>query len=178
MSDQSCTTNTAPVPAGKVMGLDLSLTGTGIAVISRDGSLEFHQEVGYKIPRSAKEVQRTKRLIHIATHIVNAVEKHGVTEVAIEGAAFGAFGAQFDLGQVHGIVRTQLYLAFDLQVQLIAPTSARKIVFGRGNTPKKNVPKLLTKHGYKATLTNNECDALTVALALIGRKITDHQPPQ
>ena len=130
------------------MGLDLSCTATGIVVIDADGLPVSYETVGSSLSRKAPQRDRTERLIEIATKVVGAMQRTGCRNVAIEGASFNARGNQFDLGEVHGCVKTQLWLSFHVIPLVVPCSSARQVAVGKlkgvqKGTVKRRVAELL-----------------------------------
>jgi len=147
-----------------IIGLDLSLTGTGICTL--EGENVRFDTVGYGLKRSARQKDKIERIIEIVSSIISAVETCDSTPVVgIEGYAFGARGAQNDLGELHGTVKTQLWLAHQIESVIITPSHARKTVLGRGKLSKQEIIDLLTNRGIDAR-NNNEADAYVVAKCL------------
>ena len=87
-------------------------------------------------------------------------------KVAIENYAFGARGAQNDLGELHGCVKMQLHLSLSLYPQMVSPSSYRKVLLGKGNATKQQsyeyAQKVLTDAGL-VVRNNDEADAYLVA---------------
>ena len=147
------------------MGLDLSLTGTGIVVIDDTPSVVFADTCGFKLKRTATVRAKIERMNSIAVKVIKAAREYSVTVIGIEGFAYAAKGAQNDLGELHGVVKSQILLGLNLVPVIVAPTSARKTVLGKGNFPKKMILDELTKRGYNVS-DHNQGDALVVALAV------------
>ncbi len=149
-----------------IVGLDLSLTATGICVIDHNGNVIKTAVVGSSLKRTARVKEKVERLIEIATKIVNTVNgfiEDGVKpHVSIENYAFAARGAQNDLGELHGVVKSQLWLGCTIEPVMVPTLSARKTVFGKGNIPKKDVLPTLDKSG-KTFYDHNIADAYVVA---------------
>jgi len=152
-----------------MMGLDLSLVATGVAIIDSDEKLLFAANAGFKLKRSSSIRDKIERMTSIAAMIIRAARSHGVTEIAIEGFAYAAKGAQNDLGELHGVVKSQVLLGLGIVPTVIPPTSARKVVFDKGNIKKKAALDELTKRGYNLA-DHNQSDALVIALAASRRR--------
>ena len=146
-----------------ILGLDLSLTATGIVVLDGEDLVKA-DTVGYSLKRASSEKERIERLTMITGRIMGAIKQFEVKEVCLEGYAYSARGAQNDLGELHGVVKTQIYLGFRIVPRIISPSQARKLALGKGNLPKDKVLDLLTKRGYKLA-DHNQGDALVIAQA-------------
>jgi crossover junction endodeoxyribonuclease RuvC len=118
-----------------VLGLDLSLTSTGIALVG-DGELP---ERPYRAAVAPKGVLGAARLSWLGAEVMGAVAMTRPDLVAIEGYSFGARGnALFQIGELGGVVRFLLYER-RLRIVEVPPGEWRKQLFGRGNLPKDQV---------------------------------------
>lgn len=118
--------------------------------------------------------QKVERLVGLTQRIVqevrfyhaDAFDKGAEAKVAIENYAFGAKGAQNDLGELHGCVKMQLHLSLSLYPQMVSPSSYRKVLLGKGNATKQQsyeyAQRILTDAGL-VTRNNDEADAYLVA---------------
>lgn len=164
------------------MGLDLSLTGAGCVLLDEHGGIVSHDVWGDKLPRNARVRDKIERMIYITEKIVTTAKHHiraeclnqnktyaevasSVLQVGIEGYAFGARGAQNDLGEIQGIVKSQLWLALGIEPAIIVSSTARKAVMGKGNFPKKQILTELVKRGLELR-DHNEADAYVIAECL------------
>jgi Holliday junction resolvasome RuvABC endonuclease subunit len=133
----------------KVMGLDLSLTSTGLSV---DGETFV----------IASKEKGPARLIEISRTIVSLALKEKVGLVAIEGYAFAARNSQaFSIGELGGVVRAQLY-ANNIPYIEIPPTCRAKFATGRGNASKNDVISAISaKTGivWSGSGSDDKCDA-------------------
>ena len=162
------------VSAERYLGLDLSLSGTGIVILDAAGAIRNQSLVGHKLTRKATVREKLERMIGIASFILDKIRAedrdsesdHPLEWVAgVEHYAFSAHGAFADLGEVNGVVKTQLWLAFGLEPQQVIASSARKLVLGKGNTKKADVMPALAKRGVKFD-DHNVADAYVIAEAL------------
>jgi crossover junction endodeoxyribonuclease RuvC len=109
-----------------VIGLDLSLTSTGIA-----------------LPKETKAIRpKTKgvvRLIYIRNEIMSELELVKNPLVIIEGYSFAQRNSQaHSLGELGGVIRVALAEA-DIPYTLVAPTQRAKFATGKGNAGKSEV---------------------------------------
>ena len=116
----------------KVLGLDLSLKGTGICVLEGDPSSEPAMRTE-RFPQSeAKTVEeRVKRLENIAEHIVQLMNGEQPDYVIIEAAAKNQVWQAAAIGEVHGVVKLQIYLATRRVPWVKEATEMRKVVVGK-----------------------------------------------
>jgi Holliday junction resolvasome RuvABC endonuclease subunit len=118
----------------RVLGLDLSLTSTGIAVVGDEVLPE--PRTWQVVPKTLRGVER---LSWIADQVMDAVTFTGPDIIAIEGYSFGARGnAVFQLGELGGVVRYALHRLGHSFVEVPAG-EWRKQLFGRGNLAKDMV---------------------------------------
>jgi Holliday junction resolvasome RuvABC endonuclease subunit len=128
-----------------VMGLDLSLTATGVVTIDKDGMPCDQRVMGYGLKKGSTQKQKIERLIDVPLAISAVVEEMKPDVIAIENFAFGArFGGEF-LGELHGVVKTHLYSKFGIVPYVYPPTTVRKSVFGYGGSDKKRIKAIVDK---------------------------------
>jgi Holliday junction resolvasome RuvABC endonuclease subunit len=131
----------------RVIGLDLSITGTGIA--RHDGSLER--------PKYPKGVTGDRRLIHLTASIrlaaasaeLAVVEKFVSTRSAV---------ANLSLGMVHGITRKAL-LQMSVPYVLVGPGTVKKFATGDGNADKSDMRMAWFKRTGEDVRDDNMVDA-------------------
>lgn len=144
----------------KVIGLDLSLTGTGVCVLSNDG----HDLTTIKSkPTGKSHKEELERIRGIVDEVAEAID--GVADlVAIEGLAFMArnTSALVQLSGLNYLIRNRLY---DLGVGfvIIPPTMLKKFATGKGNAQKDHVMLEVYKKYGLTILDNNQADAFILA---------------
>jgi len=122
-----------------VMGIDQSLTSTGIAI--KLFNRVYFEVVSTKADKE-DNLQKIKRSREIADRIVDLCTMHDVTRVQIEGLGFNAKGnATRDLSGLQFIIISSLLDAgFDTDsIELIAPTSLKKFATGNGKASKDDM---------------------------------------
>jgi Holliday junction resolvasome RuvABC endonuclease subunit len=119
----------------KVMGLDLSLSGTGLIVLE-DGKL-LEQKLIKSKPFGEKPVDELRRLNYIAGEIDLYLVRHAPSLVAIEGLAFGITKTTsiMQLAGLNYLVRRMLH-AYGFEFVLVAPSTLKKFITGKGSGPK------------------------------------------
>lgn len=132
-----------------VMGLDLSLTSTGVCVDNK--TLTVHSlAVG------------TRRLADIRGLIMEIVRDYGVDVVAIEGYSYASVHSRaHSIGELGGVIRVALYDE-DVAVVTIPPKSRAKFATGKGNANKEEVMSAittLTGLSWLGKNGNDRCDA-------------------
>lgn len=130
----------------RVIGLDLSMTGTGLAWA--DGTT-------YTVkPRKDGDA----RLMEIRDHLARAVRAVMVDLVVIEDLPTHAKSAGIT-GMVHGAVRVWL-LDHDVPYALAPPASVKKYATGKGNAGKPEMAVACYKRLGRELDDDNQVDAL------------------
>lgn len=153
----AATTAAGPRPRYRVAGLDISLTGTGVAT---RGGTTLITSTGH---RRDTLVQRHTRLKGIADQILTAV---GHVDLAvIEGPSHHSVGGSvWDRGGLWWLIVDRL-CARDIPVAVMPPMSRAKYATGKGNSRKAAVMEAAQRR-YGAILDNdNEADALVLRAA-------------
>lgn len=155
-----------------IIGLDLSLTASGMVALGVCGGIISAKTFGYGLKRTSSTERKLKRLLHIASEVCTFVQEVlsdpsislDDISVVIEGYAYSARGSQNDLAELQGAVKTQLYLMFKIVSEPIPSTRARKLVLGRGRVTKDQILEELAQKGHVFT-DHNQADAFVVAYA-------------
>ena len=162
----------------RVVGLDLSLRGTGIVVLGRDGAVELSDVIGEELSSKSSDRDRVERLVRILDRVTGVVRdevsahgRHGVA-VGIERYAYSRRGAQNDLAELQGNVKVQLWLLSRIVPEVIVASAARKAVLGHGAMPKKDIVPELRRRGLEFT-DHNVADAYVIAECLRRRRIVE-----
>ncbi len=151
-----------------VLGLDLSLRATGIAVVPARWALDWRRVVvgktGSPLAKDASEVERARRLIATRDAIADVVRAHKCRVVVLEQYAFSAMASQAHaLGELGGVVKTFL-VELGLEVHVVSPGPARKLL---GKAPSKDVKTWAHQKLYSAGApkfwTGDQLDAFVVA---------------
>lgn len=143
-------------PQITAMGIDPSLTGTGIAVI-KDGQLVAQTLA----PKKLRHVHRLKWFRFELIKILNAYEPD---IVAIEGYGFGAKNSHaHSLGELGGVLKLAL-LDCMTDYLVVPPTSLKMFVTGKGNSPKTVMGKELYKRFEIDLDDDNQVDAAGLAM--------------
>ena len=145
-----------------LMGLDLSLTGTGVCVVSPDGEVVDQVQLGVPMTRKANVTQLTNRLLFIVNGILEVKTRSKVGRYAIEDYAYGAKGSQNDLAELHGAVMVQMAIRFEMYAERYSWSTLRKEILGRGNFPKDDILPALRERGMDLR-TADIADAYLVA---------------
>lgn len=167
------TTSTFPF----VVGLDLSMTSTGVCRIGHDLGATVAREKS-KGSRDDSLATRRARLRELADRVVaHAV---GADLVAVEGPSFASSGAgTHDRSGLWWLVVDGLH-AHGLPVLEVPPSSRMTYATGKGNAGKDEVLAAVIRRYWGVTVTgNDEADALAIAAMgarLMGRPIEASLP--
>jgi len=146
------------------LGLDLSLTATGLAVVEENGNIVLSKVLS--TPK--KKIEGMERYSLIRQEVIDVVKAHNIKKVFIEGYSFGSRGRSiFNLGELGGIIRITLS---DLGVpyEEIPPKVVKKFVCGSGNADKLDMMNSI-KEKYKYVFDDdNKADAYGIAVTGLG----------
>lgn len=139
----------AKIEYPKMMGLDLSLTSTGVSINGETFSIK-------------PKTRGVERLVEISDRIVNFAINASPIAVVIEGYSFGSkFSRAHSLGELGGVVKVDLHRA-GFSIVEVPPKCRAKFATGNGNANKVDVLLALKAQfpmrfydGYG----DDECDA-------------------
>ena len=148
-----------------IMGLDLSLRGTGICVLNPEGKVIHSEVIKYKkrsikkipshqllfivnreVPKtfieindSNNQIDEMKRLIVIQQRIKKVIDMYNISKVCLEGYSMASKGLVFDIGELGGLVKVMLY-SLNIHVNntlfIVSPPSLKMYTSGKGNAGK------------------------------------------
>ena len=148
------------------LGIDLSMTGTGVVRL-KDGHYTS-QLIKTKPTKSAEE--EVKRLQTIR----DKIEMNDIDLAVIEGLSYATRNTTslIQLAALNYMVRERLMME-KIQFIIVAPTTLKKFVTGKGNA-QKDLMLLETYKRYKVNITdNNIMDGY--GLARIGEALLDNK---
>ena len=142
----------------KYIGIDLSLTGTGVVVLDDDGNLlEKHL-----ISTSSKQTIE-ERILKIANTIKEITNQYKLCTFFIEGLSFGSRGQKMlELAALHYFVRIDVYCSHHVY-HVIPPTKVKKYITGKGNCEKNLMLLKAYKKWNIEFEDDNVCDAFCMA---------------
>jgi len=151
-----------------VMGLDPSLTATGVALPNG--------ETRIIVPGKCCK-RGMPRLRRIRDAVMALVKEHDVNLVMIEGYSYGSrYSHAHSLGELGGVLRLAIFEHPGVEYIDVPPSSLKKYATGKGNANKElvlvNAIKRLDYKGHD----NNEADALwlrALGLEVDGRPMVD-----
>lgn len=135
----------------KIVGIDASLTGTGVAVF--DNSLLTE--------RIKSEKMGVPRLIEIRGRVQEIITDTDL--VVIEGYAFAAANQAHQIGELGGVLRVMLTECVVKWIE-VAPSQVKKFATGKGNAKKEDMAVGIFKRWGREFKNNDEADAFVLAL--------------
>lgn len=156
------------------IGLDLSLTKSGVTIVKEDGNVLFSGVVKSK-PSGKSYLSETQRLITIKETIIQQIKKVLPKDkeilVSIEGFAFGVRNSR-SLTQLAGLsylIRADL-IALSIPFIIIQATTLKKFITGSGKGDKDMIMmKIYKNYGFEA-LGNDQADAYGLAACALALK--------
>jgi Holliday junction resolvasome RuvABC endonuclease subunit len=149
----------------RVIGLDLSLTGTGVA--HGDDLYGTTATIG-----TGPAARGDRRLVDIAAQIRWHAE--GADLAVVEDLPTHAHAAGI-LGMVHGVTRHTLIL-LGVPYALVAPASLKRYATGKGNASKTDMALATYKRARLEFPDDNQCDAWwlrAMGLEHLGRPVVE-----
>jgi crossover junction endodeoxyribonuclease RuvC len=145
----------------KVIGLDLSLTGTGLVVLDSTGKVHEAMTISSKL-------RDMERLAYIRGIIGQMLTKHDPRLACLEGYSMGSRAGQLaSIGELGGVVKLLLHRN-KYRYAIAAPTQLKKFASGKGNCMKDEIMMHVFKRwGYEAK-DNNQSDAYVLARIALG----------
>lgn len=155
------------------VGVDISLTGTGVCRLTDQG--DEHKVTCIKTPAHKSFTEWFGRIKTITDEVLEYVDSGSI--VFVEGYAFGATGQVFNIAELSGYIKYQLYTGDCTAVIQVPPTSLKKYITGKGNAKKDLMLKEVYKKYNVDFFDDNIADAY--ALARMAYELTLHyQNPQ
>lgn len=149
------------------MGLDLSLTATGIAIFDSSTMTAKHLSVVDLTKVPLKKLKGMPRLEHIRKEVQAVARAYEPELVVIEGYSFGSGGRAFSLGELGGVVLLTLF-KMRKTVFSVPPSTLKKFITGSGKGGEGSKGRMmleLFKRWGISTEDNNVADAACLAIA-------------
>jgi crossover junction endodeoxyribonuclease RuvC len=141
------------------VGIDPSLTGTGLVVLDEKCSIICQTVISSKL-------KGIPRLIDIEESLSEELCKFfgDIKETFYENYSFGSrLGQAFSLGELGGVLKKFL-VDNDVEYTVIAPASLKKFVTGKGNIKKEQMLLQIYKRYNQEFDNNNLGDAYGLAM--------------
>lgn len=140
------------------IGLDLSLTATGVCIIGEDNTQFFTIKTKPEKYRSPEE-----RFEYIKNEVIRLLpDCPFVVFIAIEDYSYGSVGQSFSKAELHGLIKNALFTR-SYEFTQYSPNSLKKFASGKGNSGKDVVIKCVYQHWGHDLTDNNQADACVLA---------------
>ena len=146
------------------IGIDPSLTGTGIVVLDESGNVLGKDLISTKASHKIEDRLKTiwSRLKYIIWDFADKPVP-GCT-IAVEGLSFGSKGASMlELAGLHYLIRYMIDREFCGVRHVVPPQTLKKFVCGKGNVKKEQMLLQTYKRWGMEFQDNNICDAYCLA---------------
>lgn len=135
------------------LGIDQSLRGTGLCLLSEAGEVLSLKTVRLGASRGAARLA----CIHAAV----LAQLSSVTFVAMEGYSYNSTSRHFDLGEVGGVLKLMLHER-EIPFLSVAPCALKKYATGNSEASKEAMMEAAHKHGIDVH-DDNQADAFFLA---------------
>lgn len=156
--------------SGAVLGIDLSPRRTALSIYTAGGHHQRCISIDLPLARGSKkdppipEIERIRRCLKVANEIVKVMELFNIRHVGIEGYAYDAKHQAHQIGEVAGVVKSQIWLRFRIVPRIFQPSAARSHVFGYGGSVSKDEVMSVVRDGLGIEVANDhEADATVIA---------------
>lgn len=157
--------------SGAVLGIDLSPRRTALSIYTASGVHQRCISIDLPLARGSKkdppipEIERIRRCLKVASEIVKVIEMFSIRHVGIEGYAYDAKHQAHQIGEVAGVVKSQIWLKFRIVPRIFQPSAARSHVFSYGGSSitKDDVMRCVREGLGVEVANDHEADATVVA---------------
>jgi Holliday junction resolvasome RuvABC endonuclease subunit len=169
-----------------ILGVDPSLSGTGISIVSNDGEL-VHSECVKEKKRSIKKIKKTfyeiqsdagivsekydvadffgNRSLVIAERVEVAIDSFDIDSVVIESISFGSPGRIADLAELLGVIKA-VVSKHKIKLYQVPPTSLKMYTADNGHADKDEMVFFANqRYGLKFE-SHDICDSFCLAMML------------
>lgn len=143
----------------RVVGLDLSLTGTGVAAANAVATLKPPVSL---MPSKKNPITEHMRLRYVRERVLKFVQENEGQLVVVEGLAYSSnTGKATERAGLWWLVNMALWES-EIPAAVVAPTTRAMYATGRGNADKEAVfVETLKRYGHLFDIkNNNEADAV------------------
>lgn len=148
------------------LGIDASLEGTGLSLVSPAGVVLRSTTV---LPRGLRDMAR---LAMIKAETRAFVGDGDVAFVAVEGYAYGAINQAFSLGEIGGVLRLLLHEEYGLSRVDVPPASLKKWATGSSEADKDAMVAAAIAEGARPG-DHNQADAYFLARIALAMSVED-----
>lgn len=122
-----------------ILSVDQSYTSSGIVTLSEDGRV-----LASELYKSDPEQDIFQRAWVITDHIASVADHCHARFVALEGLAYAKAGdATRDLAGLQFVITSVLRFIHGYHVEIVYPTTAKKVATGKGNSKKEALLEVL-----------------------------------
>lgn len=139
----------------RYLGLDQSLTGTGLCLLEADGTVVVLETINPGKRRGAE------RLAFIRDTVSSYLQQERLVAAAFEGYSYGSTGKVFELGEIGGVLQVLLYDR-SIPFSVVPPASLKKYATGNAHALKDVVIRAAQTTGARPT-DDNQADAFFLA---------------
>ncbi|MCE5334530.1 MAG: crossover junction endodeoxyribonuclease RuvC [Desulfobacteraceae bacterium] len=149
-----------------VMGLDISMRSTGVAIVDEGMNiLHISTTGGTKHLDPDPEIDCILRADIQIRHVIALLRRFCPTVLVIEGPAYGAKGSRAcQLWQFTGALKYAALNAFDGKIVIAPPKTVKKHITGNGNAGKDDMIEAVKKRFGLDIKDNNQCDAFSLCV--------------
>lgn len=149
----------------KVLALDLSLNGTGMAWGTYDDEKNKVTHIKTDIIKTKKIKDHMKKICYIKKIIGRKNKEFAPNKILIEGQSYGSRGrATLSIAQLHGVIMYACLKQWQVEYHTIPPTVVKKFITGKGNSRKSMILKSLYKRFHIDVDDEDKADAIGVLL--------------
>ena len=142
------------------VGVDPSLSATGIVVIDYEGKLVTSRQLKNKLSGVKRLVYIRNEIHRLLTHYTS--DGKVIRNIGIEGYSRGSLNRREEAGELGGVLRVLFY---ELAIPYIevAPTQLKKYALGRGDGMKQHILLATYKKWGIEFKNDDEADAFVIA---------------
>lgn len=148
------------------VGLDLSITGTGIVAITAGGYVSTARKVGSKVVEGMGDIERFSLQVEAVMQVIGP---RPVDLFVVENYAFSGNGQITRLAEYAGLVKYTLWSVYGVpekNITFCSPMTMKKFVTGKGNAEKDQILKAVYQRWGQDFDSNDVADAF--GLAIVG----------
>ena len=144
------------------IGIDPSLTNTGVCVLNFDGSIRILKESKAQVKQKKFHENPFFRLQEIASFVEYLIPVEENIFIAYEDYSYQSVNKPYLLGELGGVLKTMLINKCK-SIALIPPTVLKKFAVGHGSADKKILLSQLEKEKNITGVSSDICDAYFLA---------------
>lgn len=142
------------------IGIDQSLNHTAVAVTCDQGTL-----IDITTINVGQKIRGIERLDYVVKKLITFIEPYApFANGCIEGPSFASTHREFDLGEISGVIKQQVFAVYGITLNTVAPTQVK--VFGADNgaaDKQKMLASVKSNWGHDFGKDDNKADAFILA---------------